>query len=434
MHDGQILEWLKNLPLKAQSHAKTSIVSRKRRRAPPTPDSSDSAMPSSRGGSPNKRMRRMVEYGDTSEQETPRATKIRAQTPSSSRGSIPHLSSESASQDSRASGRTSPRKHLLVLEGRNDGIRIQDLAGLQHPDLKLQAFLKMMRNISRGRGILPRSMQPATLLGVDPAFLEIAEDDACFSDEREKAGPCPALESVLEALEAAIECSENLHAESTWNIEVHQKLLGLAFRPSGQSKFSHSVNFTSCSTATILSEYLPAFSPSKKVDFCIYVDPSAVLEGRKSINLRAHSVNPTDYYPLRNRLLAVCIETKKPGEGWEGATLQLSVWKAAQWKIIEELEKFKQHKLASESPVDANAGRQLEQDMPQFVPGIIIQGHDWNIVVATREGAQTVLWNKLTIGSTSSVMGIYQIIYALHVLRDWCQQTYWSYIYQAITI
>ena len=172
--------------------------------------------------------------------------------------------------------------------------------------------------------------------------------------------------------------------------------------------------------------------------------------------LSAALVNPTSYFALRHRPLALCIETKKPGEGWEAATLQLSVWHAAQWKILEpalddEVDRQSLSDISVESE-PTQLGSRLNLDSRQvihaveqelrncddeernerlhleFLPGIIIQGHDWYLAITTRDGRQTVFWNKLTIGTTSSVIGIYQIVCALQILRQWCEEDYWPLV------
>ncbi|KAL6399558.1 hypothetical protein AUP68_18108 [Ilyonectria robusta] len=89
--------------------------------------------------------------------------------------------------------------------------------------------------------------------------------------------------------------------------------------------------------ASILPDYGNP-SATKKVDFCIYVNPSN--ESRASAVIKPSAVlaidqlchelpcnvfNFTEFVPLERQPIALSIETKKPGEGWEGARLQLGV-------------------------------------------------------------------------------------------------------------
>lgn len=70
--------------------------------------------------------------------------------------------------------------------------------------------------------------------------------------------------------------------------------------------------------------------------------------------------------------------------------------------------------------------------LPIFIPGIIVQGHDWHLVISTLEDRQTKIWQKVTMGSTSSSKGIYQIVNALQVLRSWVTKTYWPWLRKMI--
>lgn len=219
-------------------------------------------------------------------------------------------------------------------------------------------------------------------------------------------------------------------------------------------------------TASVIPDYLPFASPSKKVDFCIYIEPTAdsSFESSPSSFRSAQSaitaarnqlpcgvINHTTYYPLRERPIALSIETKKTGEGWEGATLQLGVWQAAQWNILQHLASSssataQQNKAQSNNgiqdepavrtgdhgEVDTQQTPSAEPVLPDFLPGIIIQGHEWYFVVSTKVGDQAVVWSKITMGATNSAMGIYQIILALQTIRAWVEATYWPMVRKLI--
>lgn len=192
-------------------------------------------------------------------------------------------------------------------------------------------------------------------------------------------------------------------------------------------------------------------SQHKKVDFCLYIEPSCdedhpdvPKEIAKICDSLPHRVfNHTSLPTLINRPIALSIETKKPGEGWENAQLQMGVWNAAHWEFLDRLLRIK-HQGSHRQPVeDASAvPRTLEQgvdtegptmQLPVYLPGIIIQGHDWHLVVTTREGEKTIFWHKVTFGSTSNSMGIYQIICTLQVLSAWARDEYWPWLRAVVT-
>ncbi|CAG9945542.1 unnamed protein product [Clonostachys rosea f. rosea IK726] len=172
-----------------------------------------------------------------------------------------------------------------------------------------------------------------------------------------------------------------------------------------------------CSSASILPDYLLSLKIAKKVDFCIYIDPaydqkhtdSSTLISSMCDRIVDGSINHTDYTPLAERPLAVSIETKKLGGNWNKATLQMSVSQAAQWNLIHEI---------------TVPGTRPNEGL-DYIPGIIIQGHNWFLAITTREGKRTVFWNKLDLGATDTIEGIYKLVYGLQVLREWARDIYW---------
>lgn len=195
--------------------------------------------------------------------------------------------------------------------------------------------------------------------------------------------------------------------------------------------FSVRTSLTPRSTqASIIPEYC-ASTPPKKVDFCIYIDPSnnppspsSTISAQSAFErcrgeLPGRVFNFTDFVPLDQRPIALSIETKKPSEGFDGAKLQLGVWQMAHWSFLRHLQYLAETSSKEDPTISA---------LPLFIPGIIIQGHNWHLIITTLEEQKTFFWQKVLIGSTSSTKGIYQIIYVLHVLRRWVEDTYWPWL------
>ncbi|KAK7418924.1 hypothetical protein QQX98_003627 [Neonectria punicea] len=182
------------------------------------------------------------------------------------------------------------------------------MSSLQDRPPELASLLSKMQLISRGIGILDPSLRPSFRSHHNARASEIGLDDFWFSNDRNQLGCTPGIEAVLEIHAFAAECAQNSHPEANWNTLVHDGLLR--------------------TTASILSCYLPALVPPKKVDYCIYVDPSndssPLSTASRIANLRqtllGKAINHTNFYPLRHRPMALSIETKKTGEGWDGAT------------------------------------------------------------------------------------------------------------------
>jgi CHASE2 domain-containing sensor protein len=72
-------------------------------------------------------------------------------------------------------------------------------------------------------------------------------------------------------------------------------------------------------------------------------------------------------------------------------------------------------------------------DLPTFIPGIIIQGHMWHLIITTPQDRKTMVWQSVSIGTTQSTKGIYQIVYILHLLREWVKSTYWPLIWNIVS-
>jgi hypothetical protein len=150
--------------------------------------------------------------------------------------------------------------------------------------------------------------------------------------------------------------------------------------------------------------------------------------------------NHTSLITLRDRPIALSIETKRTGEGWDNARLQMGIWNAAHWEFLGHLSRMR-HGAANElsriaqeatNTPDSAQDTALSLDhavqLPDYLPGIIIQGHDWHLVITTREGDKTIFWQKMTFGSTSSSRGIYQIICTLQLLGRWARDEYWPWL------
>ncbi|KND86218.1 hypothetical protein TOPH_09160 [Tolypocladium ophioglossoides CBS 100239] len=371
-----------------------------------------------RGESPSKRQ-------NPSDDETPRASHHkRIQTPGSESSYSLSDQSRRSFQSSERSGRLSPQKHMRTLKLNPKGVKFGDLSHSDDKPPSLEALLETVDVIMEGRGIVATSAREAlTLAARSHKDLKWAcRGGDYFSDSPDIVGCTPPPEAVLSVMAAAAECSTCGHPEANWNLEVHQRVLELAFRPQGQS----------ITTAAIMPEYGTP-SPSKKVDFCIYIEPeidfswastspSSIASFRDTLPGRVF--NFTDFVPLDQRPIALSIESKKPSEGFDSAKLQLGVWQMAHWAFLRHLvEKRSAQVKAADCAVDARS-----YGLPIFIPGIIIQGHDWHLIITTLEGQQTLFWQKVVIGSTSSSKGIYQIIRTLHILRQWASDTYWPWL------
>lgn len=194
--------------------------------------------------------------------------------------------------------------------------------------------------------------------------------------------PDLSLDRALELFSAAKECFNESHAEATWNTLVHWPVFQLALGPIETSLGAPAdgiqyqrrpacVRAMPCATARLQGRPHGA----KMVDYCIFVEPQGEDAHRvDQIREVREYINHTDYSPLRRRPIVLSAESKKPGEGYKDAQIQLSVWQAAQWALLESL-------LAS---------RPTQSALIPFLPALIIQGHEWSFAATTKSGRHTV--------------------------------------------
>ncbi|KAI1183373.1 hypothetical protein F5B17DRAFT_443490 [Nemania serpens] len=256
-------------------------------------------------------------------------------------------------------------------------------------------------------------------VGIVPNYLAV-EIEARFKDDREfynfqpsifyetnetvhSQNPKLCLDAMLEIFSAATECFNEEHSEATWNALVHWPVFRLALGPiigfvetdrKAQDKMHQAdVRVMPCTTARLQGRPHGA----KMVDYCFFIDPQGddaqqIDEIRESRDF----INHTDYPPLRRRPIALSAVSKKPGEGYKDAQIQLG------------------------------------SALIPFLPAVIIQGHEWSFAATTKSGRHTILWVKQAIGATNIVLGMFQIIHALRHIAARIRDTYWPWYRCAI--
>ncbi|KAJ3532969.1 hypothetical protein NM208_g4684 [Fusarium decemcellulare] len=175
-------------------------------------------------------------------------------------------------------------------------------------------------------------------------------------------------------------------------------------------KSKDTANLKQDKAARILPQYRIQNLPGKKVDYTLVIDPKLNPESEAAIDAlwtARKTINHTDFTPLQKLPVAVSIETKRTNQNLDKANLQMNVWQAAQWRLLEEL-------------AGATALEELE-----FLPGILVQGHKWEFVASSYQDGRTILWTERTLGSTQSEMGVFQILAGISRLRQWALKIFW---------
>ncbi len=226
-------------------------------------------------------------------------------------------------------------------------------------------------------------------------------------------------------------------------MEVHHLLLGAVFRTSDNLSVDE-FGYAICTSAKPDPAYLPPDTPTKMVDLCIFAEKKRDKDWKAAhLKLARASftciANHTNFTFLQLRPILMGIETKSAGKGDEKAHLQIGAWLAAHWEFLVSAAglSVETGRAGQGSPL---AGQPIEQQLPAliarlksakarvkelpFIPGLIVEGHKWSLVITTREKEHTVLWTKIEFGSTESIKGVFKIVAGLRELAAWFHKVY----------
>ncbi|KAL9639767.1 MAG: hypothetical protein Q9204_000967 [Flavoplaca sp. TL-2023a] len=144
---------------------------------------------------------------------------------------------------------------------------------------------------------------------------------------------------------------------------------------------------------------------SKMVDWCFglqlgWEDENIINRAFSTVRPNMRSLNQSlsfiDMVPL-----FVDIEIKKTNPGRD-PEVQLAIWKCAALKKI----------------------REMEWDTSMPMPGIVIEGHNWFYYIFVEINTDLIMIGPIAMGSTSTLVGIWTIVYRLNVLMEWGTTTY----------
>ncbi|KAK2023726.1 hypothetical protein LX32DRAFT_600204 [Colletotrichum zoysiae] len=351
---------------------------------------------------------------------------------------------------------SSPRKQqrLMVMEM---AVETATFGGPDDPPEALDVLVSRIEDFSRGDAILsPTLKEPMNAEQranrrqfkwvTDRSFAPILSKSASPSrPDREELGPSPSISKAKSLWSAADDCYKFQHFESQWNHVVHSRILRAAF------KHSSLIDFCSITGAAIHKDYTRTETPShfnRKVDFCDFVNVETPELRATALGSPFHSVNHTEYPALLHRPIAMSIETKVPGDDWADAVNQLSAWLVAQWDVLDDLVLRAGDGDAPLLPAKPSSSAGLGTDnndrRPRpsaaaaaglsFLPGIIVQGHEWYFIAVTRAAADghTQRWEKVLIGSTQWMEGVYKIVAVLQLLGHWVEHEFWPWFQLAV--
>ncbi|KAJ4138001.1 hypothetical protein NW754_001361 [Fusarium falciforme] len=312
-------------------------------------------------------------------------------------------SSRASSKASKISRNSSPTKQLRNAELQQTGFARASFEDDEQP-ASLEILTQRLRDIEEGYGILPRDLQN-DLAGerVRPWM---------FGDKPQfGASDLPGVRTVRKIHRLARRCFKENLAESSWNNDVHSQVLEWVMRDSPSSD-DELLDYRCCLTAQIIPAYRPEHAPSKMVDFCICVQPGTNSPHHNVIqslclNRPGMSINHTDWGDLTKNPIAISIETKGPEQSYDTALLQVATWHSSQWRSL-------------------RWGRSGPIDTIEFLPGIIVIKHDWYFVATDLDRfGKARTFERIPLGSTESILGIYKLFMAMLTLLQWVRDQYW---------
>jgi len=237
------------------------------------------------------------------------------------------------------------------------------------------------------------------------------------------------VEQALRFVRESQTCNNEGHSEASWNCEVHLPLLKQSLelsvhasvvaakllyvtsegRESGIDKCSSTA--AAIQPSTLCPNAEAGISTTRKVDLAMVLKlPSLITD---DMYQRIPFVNQTYYTPVRSTPIAVSIETKLVGTDYEPAQTQMAVWVFAQFAHL----------------------RAIFGRVPSFLPLLLVQGDDWTFMAATQahaivnsnlevNGYVTTIWDKVFIGNTSSLEGVWKVSAVLQYLATWSATKY----------
>ncbi|KAI6750629.1 hypothetical protein HG530_014525 [Fusarium avenaceum] len=320
-------------------------------------------------------------------QETPKV---------SSRGLKKKAPSLSQSSTSGVSGTSSPIKQIRFAAIQQTGFTPCPFEeNIDRLPPSLVDLRQQLVDIGYGVSLIPQTLQKELKTVPSFAFFNTAEKTSKWRV------PTPALAQGI--VRSATKCQSQHHDESSWNMEVHRRVLDFAFRDSGDVFVG---DYRYCTGAQIIQEYKPLGAPSKCVDFCLCIKPpQSSIEHKTIRNLISTrpglSINQTDWGDLCTNPIALSIETKRQDD-WNKALLQVGTWHSAQWRAL---------------PSTLHA--------IEFLTGIIVRGHSWYFLASTLEDGKSVLYHEESIGGTKNIFEVYKLLMALQCLGSWTKEKYW---------
>ncbi|RTE80561.1 hypothetical protein BHE90_004919 [Fusarium euwallaceae] len=341
-------------------------------------------------------------------------------------------SRSSRSQSSASKRSTSPVKNIASLHE----------AGIVYYDLNDNGVLlgeagdelrQDLTDVAMLVGIYPAPISKDIHIAIEHKH-RIHQHHNNMNDSRPREDLLDELSKLQEIKRLSVRCTRYMEGEAEWNNSVHSAVLRLAFGHDDSE-----IGWRYITNAKIDPQYLPKMSDgltssSKMVDYALFIgdrqgdQPEDVSTTQMShldqmiskfITAGSDSINHIPYFALRHHPIFLGIETKTISRTEEEALVQLGIWVTAQVRRIW----FLGHRASASKAV---ALRDVLKEM--VFPLIFVQAAKWRFLFARpffkldvegREVLHMVIYQDISLGETSSIEGLYQLLQAFRIIRKW---------------
>ncbi|KAL9091124.1 MAG: hypothetical protein Q9165_005051 [Trypethelium subeluteriae] len=244
--------------------------------------------------------------------------------------------------------------------------------------------------------------------------------DMVQSDElsRDTYGQTPPIDDLIKAVSTGKELDRSEGAlEDRWNFYLHKPLIELVIATSTHAK---ALTLVSTKCTLIKPGYLLDASnstyalPSAKIDYIICFAATRELEQiYEKIQCMPKTYiktwnNARDFHQIP---FAVNIETEPAATSWTEGKHQMAIWMHA---LLERFRYFESWKRVAEH---------ASTKMPCF-PLVLVQGHDWRVVILSEDDKQRIMWDSIMIGDTRNCFDLVKLVAVLHWILHWAVTEY----------
>jgi hypothetical protein len=157
--------------------------------------------------------------------------------------------------------------------------------------------------------------------------------------------------------------------------------------------------------------------PKRVVDYVFCLKPDTMIETAfRSLKPLPGGVNKSWNHVLhtegvRKNPIVINIETKNPMSSWAEGKPQIGIWTDAWLRRCE---------LLWQEGQDTDA----RLSAWPVIPVLIVQGHEWHLLIATKSDQGLVFREQIPIGSTRNCFDMLKIVATLHWLLQWAETTW----------